>query len=646
MVEWPSQGSKAFIGGGDEDLRFALLAAFRRSILSGEKMRLTFIDWAIIAAYFALSLAIGLYYARRAGRSTEEFFLSDRSMPWWLAGTSMVATTFAADTPLVVTGLVANNGVAGNWLWWNFVASGILTVFFFARLWRRSGVMTDVELAELRYTGRPAAFLRGFRALYLGLPINCIIMGWVTLAMVKVLNLSLGIDAWEATFLCLGITAIYVVISGYWGVVVTDAVQFVIAMIGCIVLAYYSVERVGGMDTLVARVTEHFGGADKAIGLWPGFDSPWLPAATFAVYLGVQWWASWYPGAEPGGGGYIAQRIFSAKNEKHGLMATLWFNIAHYALRPWPWIITALCTVVLYPTLADKESGYVRIMLDVLPSGLLGLLLASFAAAYMSTIATQLNWGTSYIINDFYRRFIKRDASERHYVLASRVATVLLVLVGGLISLGLESIRNTWELLLGIGAGTGLVFILRWYWWRINAWSEISAMAAAMVVSLVLWMGKPFFSERMFGLTPGAQQFNELFFAYSLLLTVAITTVIWLVVTFATAPEPREKLLSFYRKVRPGGPGWRSIAEETGEVEGESLAPKFINWILGCALVYSFLFGIGEIVMGEIAKGAAFIAAGLVAGIIIFRNLERTGWSEPVSESPIPEKAVDRSPVV
>ncbi|HET9529896.1 MAG TPA: sodium:solute symporter family protein [Blastocatellia bacterium] len=609
-------------------------------------MRLTFIDWAIIASYFALSLAIGLYYARRAGRSTEEFFLSDRSMPWWLAGTSMVATTFAADTPLVVTGLVANNGVAGNWLWWNFVASGILTVFFFARLWRRSGVMTDVELAELRYTGRPAAFLRGFRALYLGLPINCIIMGWVTLAMVKVLNLSLGIDAWQATFLCLGITAVYVVISGYWGVVVTDAVQFVIAMIGCIVLAYYSVERVGGMDRLVAGVTEHFGSADKAIGLWPGFDSPWLPAATFAVYLGVQWWASWYPGAEPGGGGYIAQRIFSAKNEKHGLMATLWFNVAHYALRPWPWIITALCTVVLYPTLADKESGYVRIMLDVLPAGLLGLLLASFAAAYMSTIATQLNWGTSYIINDFYRRFIKRDASERHYVLASRIATVLLVLLSGLISLGLESIRNTWELLLGIGAGTGLVFILRWYWWRINAWSEISAMAAAMVVSLVLRMGKPFFSERVFGLTPGAQQFNELFFAYSLLLTVAITTVVWLAVTFATAPEPQEKLLSFYRKVRPGGPGWRAIAEEMGEVEGESLAPKFMNWILGCVLVYSFLFGIGEIVMGEIVKGGAFIAAGLVAGIIIFRNLERTGWSEPVSESPVPEKAVDRSPVV
>jgi Na+/proline symporter len=322
-------------------------------------------------------------------------------MPWWLAGTSMVATTFAADTPLVVTGLVEQNGVAGNWLWWNFVASGILTVFFFARLWRRSGVMTDVEFAELRYSGRPAAFLRGFRGLYLGLLINCLVMAWVTLAMRKVLRLSLDIDAWQATFLCLGITAIYVVISGFWGVVVTDAVQFVIAMFGCIVLAFYSVDRVGGMDALITRVSEHFGSAEKAIGVWPGFDSPWLPAATFAVYLGVQWWASWYPGAEPGGGGYIAQRIFSAKNEKHGLLATLWFNIAHYALRPWPWIVTALATVVLYPGLQDKESGYVRIMLDVLPAGMLGLLLAAFAAAYMSTISTQLNWGTSYLINDF-----------------------------------------------------------------------------------------------------------------------------------------------------------------------------------------------------------------------------------------------------
>jgi SSS family solute:Na+ symporter len=587
-------------------------------------MQLAPIDWIIIAAYFALSLAIGLYYARRAGRSTEEFFLSDRSMPWWLAGTSMVATTFAADTPLVVTGLVAKNGVAGNWLWWNLVASGILTVFFFARLWRRSGVMTDVELAELRYSGKPAAFLRGFRALYLGLPINCLIMGWVTLAMVKVLNLSLGINAWQAAFICLGITAVYVIISGYWGVVVTDAVQFGIAMFGCIVLAYFSLERVGGMETLIARVSEHFGSAEKAVGLWPGFDSPWLPAATFAVYLGVQWWASWYPGAEPGGGGYVAQRIFSAKNEKHGLLATFWFNVAHYALRPWPWIITALCTVALYPGLEDKEAGYVRIMLDVLPAGLLGLLLASFAAAYMSTIATQLNWGTSYLINDFYRRFVKTNGSEQHYVFASRVATALLVLVGGLISLGLESIGGTWQLLLSIGAGTGLVYILRWYWWRINAWSEISAMAAALVVSLVFRYA---LGPATFGLDPQAPQTSDLFFAYSLLLTVAITTMVWLVATYATQPEPRAKLIAFYRHVRPDGPGWRAVAgAREGAEKGHSLAPNLVNWLLGCALVYAFLFGIGQIVLGALVKGAAFITAGVAAGAIIFWNLERGGW--------------------
>ena len=586
-------------------------------------MRLALIDWTIIAAYFALSLAIGLYYARRAGRSTEEYFLSNRSLPWWLAGTSMVATTFAADTPLVVAGLVAANGVAGNWLWWNMVASGILTVFFFARLWRRSGVMTDVELAELRYSGRPAAFLRGFRALYLGLLINCIIMGWVTLAMVKVLNLTLGISAWQAAFLCLAITAAYVIISGFWGVVVTDAVQFSIAMLGCILLAILSVQRVGGMEELIARVTTHFGSEDRAIGLWPGFDSPWLPAATFAVYLAVQWWASWYPGAEPGGGGYVAQRIFSAKNEKHGLLAAFWFNIAHYALRPWPWIITALCAVALYPTLEDKEAGFVQIMLDVLPAGLLGLLIASFAAAYMSTISTQLNWGTSYLINDFYRRFVQKQGSERHYVAASRVATVLLALLGGLISLGLESIGGTWQLLLAIGAGTGLVYILRWYWWRINAWSEISAMTAALVVSLFFrWRG-----AALFGLDPNEPRTGDLFFAYSLLATVAVTTVVWLIVTLVTAPEPRAKLISFYRKVRPDGPGWRAVAREAGGPEGGSLAPNFLNWLFGCVLVYSFLFGIGEVIFREFARGVIFIALGLAAGALIFWNLQRSDWS-------------------
>lgn len=586
-------------------------------------MKLIAIDWIIIAAYFALSLAIGLYYAKRAGNSTEEFFLSDRSMPWWLAGTSMVATTFAADTPLVVTGLVAKNGVAGNWLWWNFVASGILTVFFFAKLWRRSGVMTDVELAELRYSGKAAAFLRGFRAIYLGLPINCIIMGWVTLAMVKVLNLSLGINPWQATFLCLGITAIYVVISGFWGVVVTDAVQFGIAMFGCIVLAFFSVKRVGGMNNVLAGVTQHFGSAEKAVGLWPGFDSPWLPAATFAVYLGVQWWASWYPGAEPGGGGYIAQRIFSAKDERHGVFATLWFNIAHYALRPWPWIITALCTVVLYPTLEDKESGFIRIMLDVLPTGLLGLMIASFAAAYMSTISTQLNWGTSYLINDFYRRFMKPDADEKHYVLASRVATVLLVIVGGLISLALESIGDTWQLLLSIGAGTGLVYILRWYWWRVNAWSEISSMASALIVSLIFQFAKAPIIENIFKLDPKAPQTGDLFFSYSLITTVVVTTIVWIVTTFATSPEPREKLISFYRLVRPDGPGWNKVAQEAGEKQGKSLAPNFINWIAGCILIYSFLFGIGGIVLGSVMKGAIFIIVGLLAAAVIFWNLQR-----------------------
>ena len=389
-------------------------------------MKLVTIDWLIIAAYFALSLLIGLYYAKRAGRSTEEYFLSDRSMPWWLAGTSMVATTFAADTPLAVTEMVARNGVAGNWLWWSMLASGMLTVFFFARLWRRARVMTDVEFVELRYSGKPAAFLRGFRALYLGFPINLIIMGWVNLGMAKVLSGTLGLAKWQALALCLGITFLYSILSGFWGVVVTDAVQFVIAMAGSIALAFFAVAAVGGLDNLKTRLasvtpvgsTQPFG-PGGAVALLPDGSAVWmLPLLTLAVYLCVNWWASWYPGAEPGGGGYVAQRIFAAKNEKHGLLATLWFNIAHYALRPWPWIIVALCSLVLYngTTLnpetgkPDAAFGYVQVMNDFLPIGFRGLLLASFAAAYMSTISTQMNWGASYVINDFYRRFVKPQA--------------------------------------------------------------------------------------------------------------------------------------------------------------------------------------------------------------------------------------------
>ena len=395
-------------------------------------MRLSLLDWSVIAAYFLFNLGIGIYYARRARGSTTEFFLSGRDVPWWLAGTSMVATTFAADTPLAVTGFVARNGIAGNWLWWNFVMSGMLTVFLYARLWRRAGVMTDIEFAELRYSGKPAAFLRGFRALYLGLPINCIILGWVNLAMVKIIEITLGLDKRGAILVVIGMllfTAFYTAISGLWGVLVTDLFQFVLKMGMVIVLAVLAVNAVGGIDALKTKISAMdaaSGQAGSRLAFFPDYDSVWMPAITLFVFLGVNWWASWYPGAEPGGGGYVAQRIFSAKDEKNGLFATLWFNVAHYALRPWPWILTALASLILYPNLVDKESGYIKTLLDpnVFPTYLRGFMLAAFAAAYMSTIGTQLNWGASYVINDFYRRFISRSSSEKHYVIASQVVTV------------------------------------------------------------------------------------------------------------------------------------------------------------------------------------------------------------------------------
>jgi Na+/proline symporter len=377
-------------------------------------MQLTIIDWLVIAAYFALNVGIGFYYKARAGKSTTEFFLSGRNVPWWLAGTSMVATTFAADTPLVVTGLVARNGIAGNWIWWSFLMSGMLTVFY-ARLWRRAGVMTDVEFAEIRYAGKPAAFLRGFRALYLGIPINCIILGWVNLAMVKILELIFGVGKFEALAIVLGmiaLTAAISTLSGLWGVLVTDVVQFVIKMGMVIVLAVFAVRAVGGIDSMKAQFVAS--GRTEALNMVPNLNSAWMPMITFLVYISLNWWATWYPGAEPGGGGYVAQRMFSAKDERHSLLATLWFNIAHYAIRPWPWILVALASVILYPGLADPETGYIHVLIDHLPPALRGLMVAAFAAAYMSTIATQLNWGASYLVNDFWRRFVKRDRAKKY----------------------------------------------------------------------------------------------------------------------------------------------------------------------------------------------------------------------------------------
>ncbi len=602
-------------------------------------MTLSLLDWSVIAAYFLFNLGIGIYYARRAGGSTTEFFLSGRDVPWWLAGTSMVATTFAADTPLAVTGFVAKNGIAGNWLWWNFVMSGMLTVFLYARLWRRAGVMTDIEFAELRYSGKPAAFLRGFRALYLGLPINCIILGWVNLAMVKILEITLGVDKRHAILIVIGMllfTAFYTAISGLWGVLVTDLFQFVLKMGMVIILAILAVKAVGGIDSLktkIAAMDAATGQAGSRLAFFPASDSIWMPAITLFVFLAVNWWASWYPGAEPGGGGYVAQRIFSAKNEKHGLLATLWFNIAHYALRPWPWILTALASLILYPNLVDKESGYIRTLLDpnVFPTYLRGFMLAAFAAAYMSTIGTQLNWGASYVINDFYRRFIKRDGGERHYVVASQIVTVLLMIASIIVTFYLESIGGAWKLLLVTGAGTGTVLLLRWFWWRINAWSEVSAMIAAAAISLFLQIVWKWDSD------------NPRQFAYLMLVTVGLTTIIWVGVTVATPAEPMEKLVSFYRRVKPEGPGWARVAAVAGlagrHAEGR-LATQFLNWFLGCALIYGALFGIGKIIFKEWVSGLLYLVVAIIAGVLISWNLSRVGWAEEKIDLEPAEEAV------
>jgi Na+/proline symporter len=580
-------------------------------------------DWAIIAAYFALSAGIGLAYAGRAKRSLADYFVSGRSLPWWLAGTSMVATTFAADTPLAVSGMVARHGVAGNWLWWNLALSGLLTVFFFSRLWRRAGVVTDVEFTELRYAGTPAALLRGIRALYLALPINLIIMGWVTRAMVTIVQVTLGISGWTAALALFALTALYATVAGLWAVVVTDFFQFVIAMGGSIVLAVLAVGAVGGLDQLAAATSQHFGSRSAALGVLPPLDSPWLPLSTLLVYLAVQWWAVWYPGAEPGGGGYVAQRMLSSKDERHSLLATLWFNVAHYALRPWPWILVGLVTVVRYPGLANPEEGYTRAMVDLLPSPLKGLMLAAFAAAYMSTIATHLNWGASYLVNDVYLRFVRPRAPNREQVLVSRLATALLMVLAFVVMRFLGSVEAGWKILLALGAGTGLVLILRWYWWRINAWSELAAMAASLVTSVVVQAVGGYDAT-----DPSGRGF-----AVVMIWTVGVTTIAWLVVTWLTPPETPETLEAFYRRVRPGGPGWRAVARRLGygddRIPGGALS--WVNWVAGWLAVFATLAGTGQLLLGNPLWGAANLGGAAAALALIVRNLRADTSFTPAS---------------
>jgi Na+/proline symporter len=589
-------------------------------------MQLNYIDFIVIALYFLFNLGVGIYLRKRATRSVDDFFVGGRNISWWLAGTSMVATTFAADTPLVVSGLVARNGIAGNWIWWSMLFSGMLTVFFYAKLWRRAGVMTDVEFAEIRYSGKPAAFLRVFRAIYLGLPINLIVMGWVNLAIVKIMMLVLGINKIEALVIAIvimAITASISTMSGLLGVLWTDLFQFVLKMGMVIVLAVFAVQATGGMGNVISQLhvidkARSATGTSSILAMVPDLNSAWMPVITFCVYIAVNWWASWYPGAEPGGGGYIAQRIFSAKNEKHSLLATLWFNLAHYALRPWPWVIVGLVAVVRYQHdaayLRDPEIGYVKIMIADLPAYLRGLMIAAFAAAYMSTIGTQLNWGASYLVNDVYKRYV-HNKPEKHYVKFSQFVTIVLMILSAIATFYMDSIGGAWKFLMALGAGTGLVYILRWFWWRINAWSEISAMIAAFVISLVLQFG--------FHLSED----DPVQFAYLLLITVGFTTVIWLSVTFLTKPEPEEKLYSFYRKVRPNASMWGPIAKGATDItQMHDGILNLTNWICGVVMVYCFLFGLGHIILQDVMLGVVFVIIGSIFGGIIYYQMNKRGW--------------------
>jgi len=624
---------------------------------------INWIDIAVIIGFFLVIFGIAAYYSRTAGKNTGQFFLSGRNLPWYIAGTAMVATTFAADTPLAVTELVARNGIAGNWLWWNMALGATLTVFFFAKLWRRAEIMTDVEFVELRYSGKAATVLRGFRALYLGLFMNAIVMGWVNKAMEKIFYVTIpSVDPFLLVVIAAGIIAIYASASGLLGTARTDSFQFVFAMAGCIVLAIIVINLpdIGSMvalkEKLAPQVLDFLPriGETTVEGITGGALA--ITAGTFFAYIGLQWWSSWYPGADPGGGGYIAQRMMSAKDEKHSLFATLWFTIAHYTLRPWPWIIVALAALVLLPraentnlirsenpALYEKvveaynnkqllKSGdatlksqefldlyekyentvdpgvmYPKLMVKYLPVGFLGLLIAVFLAAYMSTIASQLNWGTSYLINDFYRRFIKQNADEKHYVLISRSGIILMTIFSLLVTkYFLTTISGAWIFIINASAGIGAVLILRWYWWRINAWSEISAMIAPLIIYPVAVYG--FGMESPMTLYP----------------IVIGTSVVWLIVTFITKPVEEKKLVEFYRRTHPGGKGWKHIQKLVPEVfEKTGFGRQFINWLMGIVLVYSFLFGIGKIIFADYLTGVLLLLIGLVAAFIIYFNLNK-----------------------
>jgi len=581
-------------------------------------MQFTTLDWTIIGASIVISFLPAIFFAKRAGSSTTEFFTSGRAAPWWLVGISMVATTFSTDTPNLVTNLVRERGVSENWVWWSFLLTGMMTVFFYARLWRRSGVLTDLEFYEIRYSGKAARALRGFRAVYLGLFFNCVIMATVNLAAAKIGNVVLGWPMERTLIVCGIMTIFFASVSGLWGVLVTDSLQFVITMSGTFFVAYFALKQpeVGGLSGLFAKVDP------KSLNLLPDFGDWSVALAAFIIPITVQWWSVWYPGAEPGGGSYIAQRMLASRSERDAVTGTLLFNIMHYALRPWPWIIVALCSTLVYPKLSDISAAMPYVdkalighdmaypaMMRFLPAGALGFVVAGVLAAYRSTIETHLNWGTSYLVHDLYRRFMNTGKSEKHYVLVGRLTTAGLMICAAIVTYALGTAKEAFDLILSIGAGTGLLYLLRWFWWRVSAWSEIAAMIGSFIVAVGFFIARK----------NGVQIPDHV----SLIATVATTTVIWMTVTFLGPQTDRATLVSFFKLVKPAGPGWKSVQAEAGVGPSpDSPAQAMIGWVLGCTFVYSALFGTGSLLYGRMPQFYMWLGLFIVSGIGMARVLK------------------------
>jgi len=596
-------------------------------------MHLQTIDWIIVLASLSVCFIPALFFGRRAGKSTTEFFASGRAVPWWLAGLSMVATTFSSDTPNLVTDIVRRNGVAGNWVWWAFTLTGVATVFFYARLWRRSGVMTDLEFYEMRYSGKAAGVVRGFRSVYLGLFFNCMIMATVNLAACKIASLLFGMSRLETLILVGGLNLFFAAFSGLWGVLVIDMIQFFIMMTAVIAVAFFAVKAVGGLPAMVAAVAAKSGpNGLNFLNMLPDFKNNWdMALAVFVMPIAVQWWSVWYPGAEPGGGSYIAQRMLASRSEKDALGSTLFFNIAHYVLRPWPWILVALCSLIVFPELSDIQKAFPNLnpallghdiaypaMFKFMPIGFFGLIIGGLIAANSSTNLTHLNWGASYLVHDFYRRFVKRDATEKHYVLVGRIVTVAIFFFAGAMVFVLETAKDSFDIILQVGAGTGLLYLVRWFWWRVNAWCEVAAMVSSFLVSVALLVA------RKSGLLIPTH--------YALMITIAVTTLCWMLVAYFGPGTDRKTLVEFYKKVRPFGPGWKAVRREAGVSDAdarathESIPLALVGWSAGCATIWSSLFTVGNVLYGRWAYAGVLFAVFVVSALILLKVVNRL-WS-------------------